>query len=435
MSAVPEHSGRRAVISWCLFDFANSAWTTLIITVAYSVYFRQAVVGGAGNVGDKLWGQATFFAMLLVAITSPVMGALADGSGRRKLFLILTTVLTIAATIAMAWVGPGDVVLGMVLFVLGMIGFESGYVFYNAFLPDVSTPSTIGRVSGWAWAIGYIGGLAALAMCRPWISGELRRPDGSIAPDVVAGYQVSFVLVAVFFLVFAMPAFLFLKESPPRERLHGARDVLTVGFRRVLDTLIHLRRYRETAKFVLASLFFNDGITTVISFSAIYATVTFGFTGGDLVVLFLILNVVAFPGALVAGYLADRIGPKRTIVLSLFLWIGVVITGAAAQTRVGFYLMASGAAIGMGSTQAVGRSFMAQLTPPERENEFFGFYVLSGKFASMFGPLVFGLISHWTGSQRAAVLSLLPFFVLGLIVLSRVDETAGILAAGAAPES
>jgi UMF1 family MFS transporter len=177
------------------------------------------------------------------------------------------------------------------------------------------------------------------------------------------------------------------------------------------------------ARFILASVFFTDGITTVIAFSAIYATVTFGFSPQDLIVLFLVLNVIAFPGAAAAGHLADRIGAKRTIVLSLFLWIGVVLVGAAASCRAAFWVLAVGAAIGMGSTQAVGRSFMAQITPPDRESEFFGFYVLAGKFASMFGPLLFGIVSDATGSQKWAVLSLLPFFLVGLAFMARIDET------------
>ena len=169
-------------------------------------------------------------------------------------------------------------------------------------------------------------------------------------------------------------------------------------------------------------MFFTDGITTVISFSAIYAVSTFGFSEGELVYLFLVLNLVALPGALIGGYLADRIGAKRAIIGTLILWLGVVIVGAAAQGKGMFYVMASGAALGMGSTQAIGRSFMAEISPKEREAEFFGFYVLSGKFASMFGPLLFGLISAGTGSQRLAVLSLLPFFLVGLALMFSMDE-------------
>jgi UMF1 family MFS transporter len=405
-----------------MFDFANSSYTTLIMTVVYSVYFRDAVVSAADNRGDRLWGLANFLAMAVVALTSPILGAFSDYSGRRKFFLIATTLQTVLATALLYFVGPGDVVSGIVLYVVATIGFECGYVFYNSFLPDVSTPRTIGRVSGWAWAIGYAGGLLSLALCTPLIKRPLKDAQGVIDAIAVGNRQASFLLVAAFFLVFALPSFIWLRESKPLGRLSGLREYVTVGFRRTAQTLRHLNRYRETGKFVLASLFFTDGITTVISFSAIYATTTFHFTSADIVILFLVLNVVAFPGSLIAGYLADRFGPKTTLVASLCLWIVTILVGFAAQDRATFYVMGSLAALGMGSTQAVARSFMAQITPPAREAEFFGFYVLAGKFASMFGPLMFGFVSEATGSQRLAVLSLLPFFLVGLALMASVNE-------------
>ena len=422
-SGEPPASPRKAaVVSWCLFDFANSSYTTLIMTVVYSVYFRDAIVGAADNRGDRLWGVANFLAMAIVAVSSPILGAFSDFSGKRKFFLIATTLQTVVATALLFFVGPGDVRSGIFLYVVATIGFEGGYVFYNAFLPDVSTPKTIGRVSGWAWAIGYAGGLLSLALCAPLIKRPLREAGGALDALAVSNRQSSFLLVAAFFLVFALPSFLWLKESLPQGRLAGLREYTTVGFRRVGQTLRHLRRYRETGKFVLASLFFTDGITTVISFSAIYATTTFHFSSGDIVILFLVLNIVAFPGSLIAGYLADRIGPKSTLVLSLCVWVLTIVVGFAAQNRLTFYVMGSLAALGMGSTQAVARSFMAQITPPAREAEFFGFYVLAGKFASMFGPLMFGFVSEATGSQRLAVLSLLPFFLVGLALMASVNE-------------
>jgi UMF1 family MFS transporter len=412
---------RRAVAAWCLFDFANSAYTTLIVTVAYSVYFHDAVVGASDNRGDRLWGTANFLAMAVVALTSPVLGALSDFSGKKKFFLIATTLQTVVATALLALVGPGDVVTGILFYVVATIGFEAGYVFYNAFLPDVAAPEAVGRISGWAWGVGYAGGLLSLALCYPLIMRPLRGEGGALDPVAISHTKLSFVVVAGFYLLFALPAFLWLREAPPQGKLSGFKESVTVGFARVRQTLAHLRDYKDTGLFILASLFFTDGITTVISFSAIYATTTFHFSRGDLVMLFLVLNVVAFPGAVGAGYLADRIGPKRTIVASLWLWVVTILVGWAARNKATFLVMACLAAIGMGSTQAVGRSFMAQITPPSRESEFFGFYVLSGKFASMFGPLIFGVVSETTGSQRLAVLSLLPFFVVGLVLMARVD--------------
>jgi MFS transporter, UMF1 family len=413
---------RRATIAWCLFDFANSSYTTLIITVAFAVYFRQVVVNAPDNRGDQLWGIANFAAMLSVAVVSPLLGAIADYSGRKKRFLILLTLLSVAATALMFFVGPGDIAAAMVLFVLGTFGFEAGYVFYNAFLPEVSEPKSVGRVSGWGWGAGYAGGLLCLLVAKPLLDKPLSGPGG------IAAYQSSYLVVAAWFLVFALPAFLWLRESAPLGRLPSWRAYASAGFRRVGETLSHLRRYRETAKYILASLLFTDGITTVVSFAGIYATTTIGFSNQELVLLFLVLNIVALPGSLAAGYAADWIGPKRTIVATLVLWMGVVVIGYLAASKLAFWIMAACAAVGMGSTQAVGRSFMAQVSPPGRQSEFFGFYVLSGKFASMFGPLVFGSISHWTGSQRLAVLSLLPFFLAGLVLMLSIDERRARLA-------
>lgn len=428
---------RRATLAWCLFDFANSSFTTLIITVAFAVYFREVVVNAGDNRGDQLWGAANFLGMLIVAAVSPVVGAVADFSGLKKRFLVLTTLVTVMATALLSLAGSGDIRAAMLLYIAGLACFELGYVFYNAFLPEVSTPATMGRISGWAWAIGYIGGLACTAACLPLIGQPLRDAAGRIDPAGVSAYQWSFLLVAAFYVVFALPAFFWLKESPPQGGDLSWSRYAAMGFRRVRDTVSHLRHYRETAKFILASLFYTDGITTVVSFAGIYATTTGGFSTHEMTILFLVMNVIAFPGSLIAGYLADSIGGKRTLILTLFLWIGVVVLGAAAESKPVFWLMASGAALGMGSTQAVGRSFMAQITPPSREAEFFGFYALSGKFASMFGPLLFGSVSLWTGSQRMAVLSLIPFFAAGLGFLFWMDEgrarRAAMLPADRAP--
>ena len=422
MNRVPPTPERRATIAWCLFDFANSSYTTLIITVAFAVYFRTAVVNASDNRGDQLWGLSNFIAMLLVAVISPVFGAVADYSGKKKLFLILTTLVTIVASAALFFAGPGDIVLAMALYIVGTIAFEMGYAFYNAFLPEVSTPATVGRISGWGWAVGYIGGLVCTILCQPLISQPLKSASGALDAAGVRGYQVSFVVVAIFYLVFAIPAFVWLRESPPLGRLSGAAAYVRTGFSRVRQTLAHLRDYRDTARFIAASLFFNDGITTVISFAGIYATATMGFSNAEMVSLFLVLNLVAFPGSLVAGYLGDWIGARRTLIGTLVLWMGVVIVGCLATTKALFWAMAVGAALGIGSTQAVGRSFMAQITPPSRESEFFGFYVLSGKFGSMFGPLLFGMISQISGSQRLAIVSLLPFFIIGLGLMLSINE-------------
>jgi UMF1 family MFS transporter len=425
-SPVPTSRLRRGeVFGYCMFDFANSSYTTLISTVAFSVYFRQAVVGGASGRGDFLWSVASVVAFAILILTSPVLGALADYSGRKKRFLLLTSAQTIISCALLWFVRPGDVALGMILFVVG------GYVFYNAFLPEVSTPSTIGRVSGWSWGTGFIGGLIALAACMPLLARPLLDPDsGVLDPRGVESWRLSFVVVAAFFALFSVPTFLLLRERPTGRAPSGPRDYLRLGYRRVTDTLGHLRRYRQTARYVASALFFYGGIDVVIKFSAIYASVTYGFSGNELVLLFVFANVAAVPGTLLAGYVADWIGGKRALLVTLLLWFVLLGVAAFSSSKLTFWLLTAGIATGMGSTQAIGRSFMSQLSPPSRESEFFGFYLLCNKVGSILALVAFGAISWLTGgNQRLAVLATMPFFAIGLLLLARVDAAEGCRAA------
>lgn len=413
---------RRETAAWCLFDFANSSYTTLITTVAFSVYFREAVVGAANRHGDLLWGVAGIAVNLILIVTSPILGAMADHSGLKKRFLLLTAAQTVTATAALALVGPGQTGRALVLYVIASVGFEGGYIFYNAFLPEISTPRTMGKVSSLAWGVGFLGGLAALVACAPFLAAPLVDGAGALDPEAAAGYRKSFLLVAAFFAVFSVPTLLVLRERPSSRPVARWSDFAAVGFRRVGETLAHLRRYREAAKYVAAYVCFFGGINTVIRFSAIYASRTFGIQGGELLGLFVFTNLVAVPGTLASGWLADRLGHRRTLALTLVLWLGVALVGATARGRAMFWVMAAGAAIGMGSTQAVGRSFMAMLAPPERESEFFGFYVLAGQVGSIVAFLTFGIVSSGSGDQRLAVLWTLPFFAAGLALTLWIRE-------------
>jgi len=418
MVADADRSRRREIFGYCMYDFANSSYTTLIITVAYAVYFRQVVVGDADPRGDLWWSLTQVAAYLILILSAPVFGALADYSGRKKRFLLMTTVQTVVACALLALVGPGDVWLGVLLYIVGTIGFEGGYVFYNAFLPEVSTPKTIGRVSGWSWGTGYLGGLLALVACVPLLAGSLIDPDtGEIVGEAVRGYRLAFLVVAAFFAAFSVPSFLFLRERGTRRRIDSPLDYVRVGFGRVRETLAHLRQHREIAKFILAAVFFYGGIDAVVKFSGIYATRTFGFDSRELLELFIFANIVAAPGTLLAGYVADRLGARRTLLWILAGWVVLLLWGAMAQTKPGFWVLATGVSVGMGATSAIARSFMAQMSPDSRESEFFGFYLLAGKTGAIVAFLVFGVVSSVSGDQRTAVLWLVPLFVVGFGIL------------------
>lgn len=390
-----------------MFDFANSSYTTLITTVAYALYFKQVVVGEASN-GDFLWSVAKSLAMVILILTSPVVGALADHSGLKKTFLFLTTLMTVAACASLWFVTPGAIFLGILLYVIGSIGFEGGYVFYNAFLPEVSTPQTIGRISGWSWGTGFLGGLAALVVCSPFLVVQLRDQAGRLVPEAVASWRLSFVIVAVFFAVFSIPTFLFLRERAVRRPIRPFGRFAVQGFSRIRATFQHLREYRDAARLVGSAFFFYGAIQTIIAFSAIYARDTLGMGMQELLSLMIVSNLVAVPGTLFAGYLADWIGMKRALVSTLLFWFALLLYGAIITSKTLFWFMAGGVAIGMGSTQAIARSFMAQLSPPEKESEFFGFYILAGQAGAVFSLMVFGAVSSFLGGSAGRCWSPLP---------------------------
>jgi UMF1 family MFS transporter len=411
-------ASRLRVLGFCAYDFANSSYTTLISTVAYPVYFSQVVVGEGDRRGDLAWSLATASVHVFLILLAPLLGALADESGRKKRMLLLTTLQTVVACALLAAVGPGDLVLGVVLYVVASVGFEAGYVFYNAFLPEVSTPRTAGRVSGLSWGVGFLGGLAALAACSPLLRPLRDGAAGPLVDDALRGYRLAFVVVAGFFALFSIPTFLLLPERASLAARASGSELVRRGMRRVRDTLGGVRRHRESARFAVAALCFTGGVETVIKFAALYAFVSFGIQGAALTVLFVLGNVAAFPGTLLAGVLADRVGPRRALAATLVGWFLLVLAAAGARSATAFWLIGPGIAIGMGATQAIGRAVMAEVSPPERIAEFFGFYALCGKVGSILGLVLFGALSFATGSQRLAVVGVAPLFLLALAVLA-----------------
>jgi UMF1 family MFS transporter len=371
---------------------------------------------GMRPAGDFLWGLGTAVSMVLVGLISPFLGAMADGTARKKRFTGLFTLLCIVPTLLMVTVGRGEVFWGLLLFVLANIGFQGGLVFYNAFLPQISPPGRMGYVSGMGFAIGYVGALVSLALTLPFAA----RATTSGDPTALTP---AFAVSALFFLLFAIPFFRWVRERPPL--VHLAEGAWREGWARVRDTLTHLRDYRQTGRFLLAYFLYSDGINTVISYGGIYASVTLGFDLSQVILFFALIQFAAFPGAWFFGLLTDRWGARRTIEATLALWVVMCVGAFLAQGPWSFYLVGLLAGVAMGSSQAASRSLMAELTPVDREAEFYGFYGLSGKFSAVLGPLTFGIISTATGSQRWAVLSVTIFFLTGWALLRRVDVTAG----------
>jgi UMF1 family MFS transporter len=417
---VPRPVTKREVFAWCLFDFANSSFTTVITTVAFSVYFVK-VVAPPGK-GEALWGWGYALSMILVALLAPVLGAMADQQAAKKRYLAAVTGLCIACTAALYFVQAGDIVLGLILFGLANVGFELGYTFYNAFLVELADRHDMGRLSGYGWGLGYAGGLLSLALVYPFVKGGL-------SPDNLDSYRQSFVMTAGFFLIAALPTFLYLRERALPQPLRPGLSIWTAGLARLSTTFREIRRYRQLLKFLIAFLLYTDGINTVVIFSGIFAAQVLGFTPADLIIYFLVTQISAGLGSYGFGILTDRIGAKRVIGITLGLWLGIVAWAFVVETAVEFYAIGLVAGAALGSNQAASRTLLGLFTPVGRQAEFFGFFAVSGKFAAVLGPIFYGQIVLWTGSQRWAVLSLAAFFLAGWALLWRVNEAAGLAVA------
>lgn len=420
----PLKASRIEIAAWCLYDFADSSFTTLIVTVAYGLYFRTVVAGHLGPGADFYWGASVSISMVVVALTSPILGAMADASGRKKLLLGIFAGTCIVFTALLVTVGRGEIVLGMVFFILANAGFEGAHVFYNGFLPEIAGDAEMGRISGYGWAIGYLGGLAALLLAYPFTRAGLEAGADR--------FRLSFVVVALFHLLFTLPILALLRERAPRRNeplVALARD----GARRLRDTCRHVRGLRDLFRFLLAFLVYNDAVTTVIAFSAIYAMHVIGFTVHQVMLLFIVTQLTAFAGSFAAGYLVDRWGAKPTILATLVLWCVTIAGAYAARGVPQFFAVGILASIGMGSTQTASRSLMGLLIPPGRNAEFFGFYALTGKVSAVAGPLLYGFIASAFGSERPAVLSLGAIVLAGLALMLGVDVDRGRRAARRAP--
>ncbi|HVT43776.1 MAG TPA: MFS transporter [Thermoanaerobaculia bacterium] len=407
----------REAIAWSFYDFANSAFVTLVVTFIYSAYFARAIASDATH-GTILWSRAVNLSALLAALSTPLLGAIADYSGRKKAFLLVSTVVCVVFTLLLFFPRAGQVHAAWILFVVANLGFEAGQVFYNAFLPQVSRTTTIGRISGFGQALGYVGGLLclvlALGMIRGWVSPE----DG-------LNVRATNILVAVWYALFSIPMFLLVRELPA-ERDKSLAHATREGFRRLHATMLQLREYREAAKLLLARLIYNDGLVTAFSFAAIFSAAVFGMTTDQIIVLGIVLNVASGAGAFAFGFVNDRIGGKKTITITLVALIVAVSIGAAAESIPLFVGCAIVLGIMVGPNQAASRSLLGLFVPARKRGEFFGFFAFSGKLASIAGPFLYAVMLDLTGSQRWAMGSAVLFFVIGLIVLQFVDEEKGI---------
>jgi len=414
---------RRAVAAWCLYDWANSAYNTVITTFVFSVYFTRAVAQDE-VMGTAAWSRAMALAGFAVAILSPVLGAVADRTGQRKPWLATFTAITVASTVMLYWVRPepASIPLALTAVALGTIAFELANVFYNATLPSVAPRSMFGRVSGWGWGTGYFGGLACLVVALFGFVQAEAPVFGLFSSEDQENVRATALLVAAWFALFSLPLFLWVPDEPSTGVPLGqaVREGLAVLGR----TLREVRKYKEIVRFLIASALYRDGINTITAFGGIYAAGTFGMSFEEIVLFAIVLNVVAGLGAVGFAWIDDRFGARLTILVSV---AGLLVSGVPlllATDKQWFWVLALGLGLFFGPAQAAGRSMMARLSPPHMQGEMFGLYGLSGRVVGFFGPLVLGLVTEAFASQRAGMASILVFFAAGFALMLAVREPA-----------
>ena len=458
---MPKTTNRKTIISWMMYDFANSSFANNVTTFIYAAFFTK-VIAENEIIGTALWSRGVGIIMLVVALLSPPLGALSDHGGYRKRFLIYSTLLCVVFTALLYLPQQGQATYAMTLYIIACICFEMGSVFYNAFLPDIAPSERIGRISGHAWSVGYLGGLLSMAVLMVgFVSAE--TPWFGLSKETHEHIRATNIGVAIWFAIFSLPALFWLPETPAQQT--GGERGLTASYRRILQTFRELQHYREIFKLLLSRLVYNDGLVTVFAFGGIYAAGTYGFTFEEVLFFGIIVNIAAGIGAWCFGYLDDRLGGKLTIQITL---IGFVIATVIAviphelfQLWIEFALWDTGRLIGLfvdpnqsaslsaiqsfifdkkfqfwiagllvglfsGPNQSASRSLMGRFVPENKETEFYGFYAFSGKATAFLGPLLMGIITQAFESQRYGMATVGLFFIFGGLLLCTVDEQKGI---------
>jgi UMF1 family MFS transporter len=414
----------REAWAWAMYDFANSGYTTVVITAIFNAYF-VSVVAGNQPWATFAWTAALAVSYAAIMFTAPLIGAYADAWAAKKKLLALTTIGCIVFTALLAFSGPGSLWLTIPLLVLSNYFYGSGENLIAAFLPELARGDALGKVSGWGWSLGYVGGLVSLGACLAYVTWA--QAQGQHAADFV---PVTMLITAALFALSSLPTFLFLKErAVPQPHLQG-KNLLQESFARLRQTLAHARDFRDLRRFLICTVFYQAGIQAVITLAAIYAQQAMHFTTQQTIMLIFVVNITAAVGAFLFGFLQDRIGHVPAIALTLLGWIVMILLAWAAQAPDMFWVAANLAGICMGASQSAGRALVGLLSPATRCAEFFGLWGLAVKLSAILGPVTYGLASWITqGDHRLAILITGSYFVVGLLILYGVDAQRGRAAA------
>jgi len=417
----------REVGAWALFDFANSGYTTVVLTAVFNAYFVGVVAGNA-TWATLAWTAALSASYLIVMLAMPALGAWADARAAKKRLLLISTTGCVIATTALALVGPGDIWLAVVAIIVSNVAFSVGESVAGAFLPELARPEALGRVSGWGWSFGYLGGMLTLGLSLAVVlsAQKVGRGPADFVP-------ITMLLTAGIFAIAALPVFLVLRERAAPQRGPDAAAPVKGVFRQLLASWRDTARYPDFRRLLICGVWYQAGIAVVITLAAVYAEQEMGFTQPQIMTLVFLVNISATLGAFGFGYLQDRLGHRATLAITLFGWIAMVLIAYLATNDAGFWVAAALAGICMGSSQSAGRAMIGALAPSTRVTEFFALWGFATRLASIIGPITYGLVTWLTGgNHRLAILITGVFFVFGLLVLRGIDMRRGAALAKAA---
>ena len=418
---------RKSRRSWYLYDFGNSAYASIVLLAVYSAYFKNGVVGGSE--GTRFWGISVGLAAIIVAVVSPILGTIADFTKSKKKLLFIFTIMSVVFTAMLFFVRKGDIFTGILYFVMAEIGYRAAQVFYDALLTDVSTPESIGSVSGKGWAVGMLGGIAALVV--------VLVPMQIVGNDFI---PFAFLITAALYLIFSIPTFLNVKEKRNKEQIPSGKGVISLAFGKLAETFRSIKRYKEFIKYMAAFLIYNDGIMMLMDFAAILGATLYGMGQIDLIIFVILIHVSGTFGALLFGRISDKKSSKEAIIGSLLILIASV-TGLYFIERITwFYVIGIFAGFSLSGAQAVSRTMVTQLAPEDKVSEFYGFLSVAGRTSTFVGPLVFSTLSfrmsNWYEKRGADALlaeqkgllwgvgSIIFFLVVGMLLLLLVKRVS-----------
>ncbi len=409
-------SDKKKAVSWALYDFANSSYTTIILIFIFPIYFKEVIAGNA--MGDFYWGLIGGISILFAGIFSPFIGALVDYDSKKRWRFVLFTLISVIAAASLYFTGSGDLWFASLVFITSNLFSSLAFSMYDSYLGHVSNKKNAGRISGLGYSLGYLGGIVTILILKPFYSGGYEG-------ELEHLYKLTFPLTALFFLVFSIPSFFYLRDAEVGgKRRESIFSLIKRGFSGVSHTFKKFKRRKHLFWFLIAFYLLSDALVTVFAFISLYGSESLALTINEIGWIFIIVQVVAIPASIATGILADRVGQKRVLLCSLTGWIIIVLLLAIAPARNWLlaYIVAFLTGLVTGGSQSVARSWFSNLVPAKERFSLFGFNSFATKISAVIGPILFGTISSFSGNQRLAMLSLIPFFIASMIIFTRIKE-------------